>query len=117
MDFASYCKFFLFLGRIEQISWITKKKFEEIWMTFLGILNLHNEDQVRPEEQASVIQVIPSEFLVFILQFKIISFEFKATCEAVRALTMVLQKNLPFMTPRPAKNHDLEKLPDFMITE
>ena len=26
-------------------------------MTFLGILNLHNEDQVRPEEQASVIQV------------------------------------------------------------
>jgi hypothetical protein len=30
---------------------------------------------------------------------------------------MVLQKNLPFMTPRPAKNHDLEKLPDFMITE
>lgn len=26
-------------------------------MAFLGILNLNNEDQVRPEEQASVIQV------------------------------------------------------------
>ncbi len=44
--------------RIEQISWISRQKFEEIWMTFLGILNLHNEDQVRPEEQASVIQVL-----------------------------------------------------------
>ncbi|XP_046649350.1 huntingtin-like isoform X2 [Daphnia pulicaria] len=85
-----------FVFRIERISWITKKKFEEIWMTFLGILNLHNEDQVRPEEQASVIQ---------------------ATCEAVRALTMVLQKNLPFKTPRCVKNNELDKPPEFTSTE
>ena len=49
--------FNLYRYRIDQISWISRQKFEEIWMTFLGILNLHNEDQVRPEEQASVIQV------------------------------------------------------------
>jgi len=47
-----------FLHRVETIGWISKLKFEEIWMAFLGILNLNNEDQVRPEEQASVVQVI-----------------------------------------------------------
>ncbi|XP_057364436.1 huntingtin-like isoform X1 [Daphnia carinata] len=86
-----------FIFRIERIRWITKKKFEEIWMTFLGILNLQNEDNVRPEEQASVIQ---------------------ATCEAVHALTMVLQKNLPFRTSNPAPSaNNLDKIPDFMHTE
>lgn len=46
-----------FLYRVETIGWISKLKFEEIWMAFLGILNLNNEDQIRPEEQASVVQV------------------------------------------------------------
>ena len=32
-------------------------------MAFLGILNLNNEDQVRPEEQASVVQVILTPLL------------------------------------------------------
>ena len=32
-------------------------------MAFLGILNLNNEDQVRPEEQASVVQVILTHLL------------------------------------------------------
>ncbi|KAK4002443.1 hypothetical protein OUZ56_004272 [Daphnia magna] len=86
-----------FIFRIERICWITKKKFEEIWMTFLGILNLQNEDNVRPEEQASVIQ---------------------ATCEAVHALTMVLQKNLPYRTSHTApRANNLDKIPNFMHTE
>jgi hypothetical protein len=54
-----------FIYRVETIGWISKLKFEEIWMAFLGILNLNNEDQVRPEEQASVIQVINKTKRVF----------------------------------------------------
>lgn len=41
----------------------------------------------------------------------------KATCEAVRALTMVLQKNLPFTSSRAASINELAPVPDFMFTE
>lgn len=38
-------------------------------MSFLGILNLSTEDEVRPEEQASVVQVRPKAFLSFKILF------------------------------------------------
>lgn len=44
--------------RIEMIGWINRQKFEEIWMTLLGIINLQNEEDVRLEEQASIVLVI-----------------------------------------------------------
>jgi hypothetical protein len=46
-----------FCLRIDKCGWISRLKFEEIWMSILGILNLNDESQFMPEEQACVIQV------------------------------------------------------------
>lgn len=86
-------------------------------MTFLGILNLQNEDNVRPEEQASVIQVL-CKICECILGHLNTYIHLKATCEAVHALTMVLQKNLPYRTSHTApRANNLDKIPNFMHTE
>lgn len=48
---------FLISFRIDLIGWINRQKFEEVWMTLLGIINLQNEEDCRPEEQASIVLV------------------------------------------------------------
>ncbi len=42
---------------VDKIGWISRQKYEEIWMSLLGILNLSTEGEIRPEEQASIVQV------------------------------------------------------------
>ena len=109
---------FNFNFRIQEIGWTSRQKFEEIWMSFLGILNLTTEDDVRAEEQASVVQVPLArlELSKPSFPYPVLGIHKKATCEAVRGLTMVLQKNLPF-TQADVLRRKSAKFSEFMRTE